>query len=68
MMIKPPMKDKECWTHEPEYDRYLNVRIYAPEGLDYRELKCVVSCGDKMHKTNVLDPLTEPDAEVIFSL
>ena len=64
MVIRPPMKDKECWTHEPEYDRYLHVRVHAPEGLEYRELKCVISCGKEIHKTGVLDIKEEASTEV----
>ena len=66
MVIRPPMKDKVCWTHEPEYDRYLHVRVHAPEGLEYRELKCVLSCGKEIHKTGVLDIEEEASTEVCY--
>lgn len=65
MVIRPPMKDKECWTHEPEYDRFLHVRVYAPEGLEYRDLKCIINCGKEMHKTGILDVQDEASAEVL---
>ena len=54
--IRPPMKSVHCWTHEPEYDRYLHVRVYKPEGLDYRELRCYFTLGKTFHKTGILDP------------
>lgn len=57
--IKPPMKDKESWTHEPEYDRYLHIRVYKPEGLDFRELRCYITYGKTFHKTNILDPIPD---------
>ena len=57
--IKPPMKDKEIWTHEPEYERYLHIRVFKPENLDARELKCALTFDKQFHKTDVLDPVME---------
>ena len=54
--VKPPMQDAEVWTHEPQYSRQLHVRVFKPEGLDFRELRCVLTCGGKQyHKTAPLD-------------
>ena len=64
VIVRPEMETKECWTHEPEYERYLHVRIHAPEGLEYGELKCVISCGKDIHKTGVLDVKEVPSPEV----
>ncbi len=57
VMLRPPMKDKEVWTHEPEHDCFLHVRVYKPEGLDGRELKCLLTYGQQMQKTKILDPM-----------
>ncbi|ELU08059.1 hypothetical protein CAPTEDRAFT_227737 [Capitella teleta] len=53
--IKPPMKDKQVWTGDPSYDRYLHIRVYEPQGLDCRELKCALTFGKQNYKTKVLD-------------
>lgn len=55
VFIRPPMKDKEAWTGAPEYERSLHVRVYKPEGLDYRELKCKLTYGKQVHTTGLLD-------------
>ena len=56
VFIRPPMKDQEVWTGEPDYDRYLHIRCYKPEGLTVEELRCVLTCGKQYYKTKVLDP------------
>jgi hypothetical protein len=55
VFIKPPMKDKQVWTGYPHYDRYLHIRVYQPQGLDCRELKCSLKFGNQKYKTAVLD-------------
>ena len=55
VFIRPPMKDKAAWTGAPDYERYLHIRVYKPEGLDYRELKCALTCGTQHFKTGILD-------------
>lgn len=55
VFIKPPMKDKQVWTGYPSFDRYLHIRVYKPEGLDCRELRCALTCGKQKFKTGVLD-------------
>ncbi|XP_038047105.1 uncharacterized protein LOC119721219 isoform X2 [Patiria miniata] len=52
---KPPSADKVVWTHEPEYDYTLNVRLYKPVGLDHKELKCSVNFKKKFLKTDVFE-------------
>ena len=34
---RPFMEDKEVWTHEPEYDKFLHVRVFHPMGLQVRK-------------------------------
>ena len=53
--IKPPSRDAETWTHEPQYNRYLNIRVHQPEELDARELRCSVTFRGKTFKTGVMD-------------
>ncbi|XP_071792305.1 uncharacterized protein [Asterias amurensis] len=50
---KPPSEDKTVWTHEPEYDYTLNMRLFKPVGLDRKELKCSVNFLKKFQKTEM---------------
>ncbi|XP_022079118.1 uncharacterized protein LOC110973027 isoform X2 [Acanthaster planci] len=52
---KPPSADKVVWTHEPEYDYTLNIRLYKPTGLDHKDLKCSVNFMKKFLRTEVFD-------------
>eukprot|EP00058_Branchiostoma_floridae_P022652 XP_002608142.1 hypothetical protein BRAFLDRAFT_126256 [Branchiostoma floridae] len=62
LVVKPPSEDRSVWTHEPEYDRFLNVRVYKPVGMQDTELTCVLTMGDQVFKTGVLDrPPTPPE-------
>ncbi|XP_067674819.1 uncharacterized protein [Haliotis asinina] len=54
-VVKPQMRDVGIDTGEPEYDLYLHVRMFAPEDLNHKGLKCSVTYGDQMYKTGVLD-------------
>ncbi|XP_019637952.1 PREDICTED: uncharacterized protein LOC109480244 [Branchiostoma belcheri] len=63
LVVKPPMEDRAVWTHEPEYDRFLNVRVYKPVGMQDTELTCVLTMGDQVFKTGVLDAPPPPPAE-----
>ncbi|XP_006816176.1 uncharacterized protein LOC100378962 [Saccoglossus kowalevskii] len=61
---KPPTDDKCIWTHEPEYEKYLNIRVYKPLGLDHQQLRCMVSFDKVMKKTDAFeDPQTDVLAE-----
>ena len=55
------MKDKSVWTNEPEYERFLHVRVFKPEEIEERELRCTLAMGDQTHKTDMLDPPEEPE-------
>ncbi|XP_078582397.1 uncharacterized protein LOC144865483 isoform X2 [Branchiostoma floridae x Branchiostoma japonicum] len=62
LVVKPPSEDQAVWTHEPEYDRFLNVRVYKPVGMQDTEITCVLTMGDQVFKTGVLDtPPTPPE-------
>ncbi|CAH1250888.1 Hypp8931 [Branchiostoma lanceolatum] len=63
LVVKPPSEDRAVWTHEPEYDRFLNVRVYKPVGMQDTELTCVLTMGDQVFKTGVLDAPSPPPAE-----
>ncbi len=47
-------KEKGNWTHEPEYDTFLHVRVHKPE-TEYRQTKCIVNYKDKFYKTGTFD-------------
>ncbi|KAL5009495.1 hypothetical protein ScPMuIL_011800 [Solemya velum] len=57
--VKPPSADISVWTHEPEYEHFLHVRIFRPEGLDHPDIKCSLSFGKQFFKTSVLSPNIE---------
>ncbi|CAG5134134.1 unnamed protein product, partial [Candidula unifasciata] len=59
-VVRPAMRDNETWTHEPEFDLSLFVRIFCPEGLQQSDLKCSLTCNGNVFKTPVLD---QPDDE-----
>ncbi|XP_077994799.1 uncharacterized protein LOC144448429 [Glandiceps talaboti] len=61
---KPPMEDKEVWTHEPEFDLFLNIRVYRPLGLSHNQLRCMLSYGRIMKKTEQFeDPEDDKEKE-----
>lgn len=47
--------DKECWTHEPEYDKYLHVRIYKPVCKKAPTPFCSVAFHGQLLKTEVFE-------------
>ncbi|XP_050390798.2 uncharacterized protein LOC126809962 [Patella vulgata] len=55
VIVKPPTTETAVWTGEPDYDVYLYVRIFQPQGLDSHDLKCSLTYDNQMFKTGVLD-------------
>ncbi|XP_060085801.1 protein piccolo-like [Ylistrum balloti] len=51
-----PTKEVSTWTHEPQYDNFLFMRVFTPTGLDQKDIKCMIQYGAKTHKTARLDP------------
>ncbi|OWF37664.1 titin-like isoform X2 [Mizuhopecten yessoensis] len=51
-----PTKEVSTWTHEPQYDNFLYMRVFTPTGLDQKDIKCMIKYGAKTHKTGRLDP------------
>jgi hypothetical protein len=64
---KPEMKEVSVWTHEPEYDNYLYVRVHTPKNLKQSELKCMITFQNKILKTGRLD-IVEEEEEVSMIL
>ena len=64
---KPEMKEVSVWTHEPEYDNYLYVRVHTPKNLKQTELKCMITFQNKILKTGRLD-IVEEEEEVSIIL
>ena len=58
---KPEMKEVSVWTHEPEYDNYLYVRVHTPKNLKQTELKCMITFQNKILKTGRLDIVEEEE-------
>ena len=55
VVIKPPTRDNGMWTEEAEYDVYLHVRVFTPEDIDKKDLKCSLTFGSQRFKTEILD-------------
>ncbi|KAI0240537.1 hypothetical protein LSAT2_008767 [Lamellibrachia satsuma] len=51
----PETKDADVWTHEPQYERFLHVRVFKPDGLEQKKLVCKLSYGKQRHTTPALD-------------
>ncbi|XP_076079836.1 uncharacterized protein LOC143049946 isoform X1 [Mytilus galloprovincialis] len=60
---KPEMKEVAVWTHEPEYDHYLYVRVHTPKSIKQEELKCMITFQNKILKTGRLDVVEEVKPE-----
>ncbi|XP_070536490.1 uncharacterized protein [Ptychodera flava] len=60
---KPPMEDKQVWTHEPEFDRFLNIRVYRPLQLPQNQLRCMLSYGKIMKKTDAFEDIETEEKE-----
>ncbi|CAC5415979.1 unnamed protein product [Mytilus coruscus] len=60
---KPEMKEVAVWTHEPEYDHYLYVRVHTPKSIKQAELKCMITFQNKILKTGRLDVVEEEKPE-----
>ncbi|XP_020616659.1 uncharacterized protein LOC110054652 [Orbicella faveolata] len=59
----PPVEkvDKECWTHEPEFDKYLHLRIYKPECKKAETPFCSVAFNGQLLKTDIFEEEEEED-------
>ncbi|XP_041354259.1 uncharacterized protein LOC121372068 [Gigantopelta aegis] len=62
-VIKPPTRDNGMSTGEAEYDVYLHVRVFTPEDINKKELKCSLTFGSQRFKTGILDAVDEEDEE-----
>lgn len=54
-VVRSLMKDAQTWTHDPEFDCSLFIRIFCPEGFRKSGLKCSLSYSGNMFKTPILD-------------
>ena len=57
------MKEAAAWTEDPEYDRWLYLRFFCPDGIDGEQLRCVTRFGKQKEKTDILD---EPTQQVYY--
>ncbi|KAL4232688.1 hypothetical protein ACF0H5_007376 [Mactra antiquata] len=62
-VVKKETKDAESWTQEPEYDRFMFVRVYNPVGMDKTDLKCSITFGKQFFKTDKLDDASQPNTD-----
>ena len=64
--IKVETKDAEVWTHAPDHDHYLFVRMYCPTNMNQTEVKCSVTMGKQYFKTKRLDEEGKPPSGIIY--
>ncbi|KAJ8032500.1 hypothetical protein HOLleu_26044 [Holothuria leucospilota] len=57
---KPPTSEKGMWTHEPQYDYYLNVKVYQPLGITLSDVKCSLTIQQQFQKS---EPFPEEKPE-----
>ena len=57
--FKAPTMDQAISTNEPEYERYLVIRIYTPQGIEETDLKCSIIYGEERLMTDVFEPENE---------
>ncbi|KAJ7365195.1 hypothetical protein OS493_007846 [Desmophyllum pertusum] len=63
--VPPVVKvDKECWTHEPEFDRFLHLRIYKPECKKAETPFCSVAFNGQLLKTEIFEVEEETPDEI----
>ena len=65
--VQPVKCDAQVSTNDAEYDRYLYVRIFAPDGL-HTELpfRCIAMIGDQWVSTNPLYAAVEVFVQLCF--
>ncbi|XP_071943161.1 uncharacterized protein [Antedon mediterranea] len=60
----PQLVDSDVWTHEPEYDWFLNVKVYRPIGFQQHEkLRCSINYQKQFQKTDVYEAPTSTPAK-----
>jgi hypothetical protein len=55
--------EKHIWTGEPEYTRYLILRLFKPIGINAAKLKCYIQAGDQIFTSKQLEP-PKPEKKV----
>ncbi|XP_033112493.1 uncharacterized protein LOC117113267, partial [Anneissia japonica] len=50
----PELVESEVWTHEPEFDWFLNVKVYRPIGFHQQnQLRCSINYQKQFQKTEL---------------
>ncbi|CAH3127380.1 unnamed protein product [Pocillopora meandrina] len=57
--------DKGCWTHEPEFDKYLHLRIYKPDCKKAKTSFCSVAFSGQLLKTEIFEEEEEEISQEI---
>jgi len=62
--VPPVVKaDKECWTQEPEFDKYLHLRLFKPECKKATTPFCSVAFHGQLLKTEIFEEEEEEEDE-----
>ena len=57
---KPPCRDNAAWTHEPQYDYFLNVNMCRPVGVDRKDIKCSLNFRKQFKLSEVYEKPATP--------
>ena len=63
MKAAPKVETHEAsvWTEDPDYDKFLFVRMYTPVSMKQEDLKCSITFGKQFYKTKKLDTKKKPE-------
>jgi len=49
------LSDKVCWTHEPEYENFFNIRVYAPNCKTLESSWCTVVFDNEIRRSQLFN-------------
>ena len=61
--VAKEMSDKVCWTHEPDYDSFFNIRLYEPKCKTLKSSWCTVVFDNEVRRSQVFDGKKEEDVD-----
>eukprot|EP00112_Aurelia_sp_Birch-Aquarium-sp1_P002108 Seg123.3 transcript_id=Seg123.3/GoldUCD/mRNA.D3Y31 product="hypothetical protein" protein_id=Seg123.3/GoldUCD/D3Y31 len=62
-VIPKEMADKDCWTHEPEYEKLFHIRMYKPVCKTLSSSWCTLAFDKEVRKTQVFKGNEEKEKE-----
>ena len=62
-VIPKEMADKDCWTHEPEYEKLFHIRMYKPVCKTLSSSWCTLAFDKEVRKTQIFRGNQEKEKE-----